>query len=112
MLDNKKTSRDIDKIEVYSKPVRAGKRTYFFDVKATKGDNYYLTVTESKKVVEADGNFFFEKHKIFLYQEDFAKFVDGLNDALEFIYSNTREIPAKPSLEGIVELEFDDLEKN
>ena len=60
--------------DVYSKPVRAGKRTYFFDVKATKGNDYYLTITESKRRIEKDGRFAYDKHKIFLYKEDFEKF--------------------------------------
>ena len=64
--------------DVFSKPVRAGKRTYFFDVKATKGNDYYLTITESKRRVDKDGRFSYEKHKIFLYKEDFEKFTEGL----------------------------------
>ena len=71
--------------EIFSKAVRAGKRTYFFDVKATKGDDYYLTVTESKKRFSDDGKFTFEKHKLFLYKEDFAKFSDGLKEVIDFI---------------------------
>ena len=72
--------------DVYSKPVRAGKRTYFFDVKATKGNNdYYLTITESKRRVEGDGSFVYDKHKIFLYKEDFEKFAEGLEDAVNYI---------------------------
>ena len=72
--------------DVYSKPVRAGKRTYFFDVKATKGNNdYYLTITESKRRQERDGSFTYDKHKIFLYKEDFEKFSEGLEDAVSFI---------------------------
>ena len=69
--------------EVFSKSVRAGKRTYFFDVKSTKSQDYYLTITESKKRLGDDGNPFFEKHKIFLYREDFQKFLDGLNEAFQ-----------------------------
>ena len=72
--------------DVYSKPVRAGKRTYFFDVKATKGNNdFYLTITESKRRQEHDGSFTYDKHKIFLYKEDFEKFSEGLEDAIAFI---------------------------
>lgn len=71
--------------DVYSKPVRAGKRTYFFDVKATKGNDYYLTITESKRRVERDGRFVYDKHKIFLYKEDFDKFADGLQEVVNFI---------------------------
>jgi hypothetical protein len=76
-----------DREEIYSKPVRAGKRTYFFDVKSTKGDDLYLTVTESKKRFRDDGTFYYEKHKIFLYKEDFEKFSEGLNEAIQFINS-------------------------
>lgn len=71
--------------DVFSKPIRAGKRTYFFDVKSTKGNDYYLTITESKKKVEEDGSFTFDKHKIFLYKEDFEKFTEGLNEVVEYI---------------------------
>lgn len=72
--------------DVYSKPVRAGKRTYFFDVKSTKGNNdFYLTITESKRRQERDGSFSFDKHKIFLYKEDFEKFQEGLQDAVKYI---------------------------
>ena len=76
-----------EKEEVYTKVVRAGKRTYFFDVKATRKDDYYLTITESKKLSK-DGRLFYEKHKIFLYKEDFEKFMDGLADAISFIDSD------------------------
>ena len=72
------------KEEVYTKIVRAGKRTYFFDVKATRKDDYYLTITESKKRLNKDGSPFYEKHKIFLYKEDFEKFISGLTDAVSF----------------------------
>lgn len=70
--------------ELYSNAVRAGKRTYFFDVKATRGNDLYLTITESKKQYDNDdsGNFHYEKHKLFLYKEDFEKFEDGLKDVL------------------------------
>jgi hypothetical protein len=71
--------------EIYSKAVRAGKRTYFFDVKATKRNDYFLTITESKKRFQKDGRFFFEKHKIFLYKEDFDKFADGFSEVIDFI---------------------------
>lgn len=75
--------------EVYSKPVRAGKRTYFFDVKSTKGNNdFYLTITESKKKMEHDGRFTYDKHKIFLYKEDFEKFVEGLQETIDYIKAN------------------------
>lgn len=76
--------------DVYSKPVRAGKRTYFFDVKATKGDDYYLTITESKRKADRDGRFTYDKHKIFLYKEDFEKFAAGFQDAVDYIRKNCK----------------------
>ena len=75
--------------DVFSIPVRAGKRTYFFDVKTTKGNNdYYLTITESKRRQEQDGSFTYDKHKIFLYKEDFAKFQEGLAQAVDYMKKN------------------------
>ncbi len=71
--------------EIFSQVVRAGKRTYFFDVKATRRNDYYLTITESKKRFNKDGNSYYEKHKVFLYKEDFDKFIDGLTTAVDFI---------------------------
>lgn len=71
--------------EIYSKSVRAGKRTYFFDVKSTRGNDYYLTITESKKRFSDDGKFFYEKHKLFLYKEDFDKFGEGLQEVIDYI---------------------------
>ncbi|MFT5860200.1 MAG: hypothetical protein ACI865_002308 [Flavobacteriaceae bacterium] len=82
---NKERGMEYDKnSEVYSKVVRAGKRTYFFDVKSTKGNDLYLTLTESKKTT-TDGRESYQKHKLFLYKEDFTKFQDGLADALSKI---------------------------
>jgi len=79
-VDENKGSKE----EIYSKRVKAGKRTYFFDVKATRSNDYYLTITESKKRFRDDG-FFYEKHKIFLYKEDFSKFANALQDCIEHI---------------------------
>src|ERR1043166_1114507 len=76
-----------EKQEIFSKAVRAGKRTYFFDVKSTKGNDYYLTITESKKRFGDDGKFHYEKHKLFLYKEDFEKFATGLQEAIAHIRS-------------------------
>ncbi len=70
--------------EVYSKRVKAGKRTYFFDVKATRANDYYLTITESRKKFKEEGHFY-EKHKIFLYKEDLNKFIEALNSTAEHI---------------------------
>ena len=75
-----------DRNEIFSKRVRAGKRTYFFDVKATRSNDYYLTITESKRKYKNDG-FSYEKHKIFLYKEDFVKFVEALNESVEHVKS-------------------------
>lgn len=74
--------------DVYSKQVRAGKRTYFFDVKATRGNDYYLTITESKRRIEKDGHFAYDKHKIFLYKEDFEKFASTLQEMVDYIRTN------------------------
>ena len=71
--------------DVYSKVVRAGKRTYFFDVKSTRGRDLYMTITESKKHTAEDGSVSFEKHKLFLYKEDFDKFRDGMDEVLQEI---------------------------
>lgn len=76
---------DAPQDEIHSIVVRAGKRTYFFDVKATRRNDYYLTITESKKRFGKEGKFFYEKHKLFLYKEDFEKFSDGLKEVIEFI---------------------------
>src|SRR5215216_995514 len=81
-----------DRGDLFSKSVRAGKRTYFFDVKSTRGNDYYLTITESKKRFGTDGKFTYEKHKIFLYKEDFEKFMEGLNESIEVIKENAPPI--------------------
>ena len=73
-----------DREEIFSERVRAGKRTYFFDVKATRSNDYYLTITESKRRYKDDG-FTYEKHKIFLYKEDFNKFVEALNSTVNHV---------------------------
>ena len=77
--------------EVYSKSVRAGKRTYFFDVKATRADDYFLTITESRKKQNRDGSFFYDKHKIYLYKEDFAKFAEGFEEVVDYIKAHKPE---------------------
>ena len=113
------------KEEIFTKVVRAGKRTYFFDVKATRKDDYYLTITESKKRLGKEGKVFYEKHKIFLYKEDFEKFTEGLKDAVTFIDNGNNEIKAsgpisetKTSVENetltteeFTNIDFDDLGK-
>jgi hypothetical protein len=115
----------IIKEEIFTKVVRAGKRTYFFDVKATRKDDYYLTITESKKRLGKEGKVFYEKHKIFLYKEDFEKFSDGLKDAVTYIGNGKDEIHTPESMtvaeakdekstmtaEEFTNVEFDDLGK-
>ena len=71
--------------EIYSKVLRAGRRTYFFDVRETKASDYYLTITESKKFSSDDGTFFYKKHKIYLYKEDFSDFKEMLSEVMDFI---------------------------
>ncbi|MDD5507001.1 MAG: DUF3276 family protein [Bacteroidales bacterium] len=79
------------KEEIYSLAIRAGKRTYFFDVKATRSNEYYLTITESKRKFDNEqGKFFYEKHKLFLYKEDFDKFQNGLQGVIEFIQTGKK----------------------
>jgi hypothetical protein len=73
-----------EKEKIYSRRVRAGKRTYFFDVKSTRGNDYYLTITESRRHPQGDG-FTYEKHKMFLYKEDFDKFIEALQEAVNFV---------------------------
>ena len=93
----------IIKEEIFTKVVRAGKRTYFFDVKATRKDDYYLTITESKKRLGKEGKVFYEKHKIFLYKEDFEKFSEGLKDAVAYI-GNWKDILKAPEPEFNAEI--------
>ena len=76
---------------IRSKAVRAGKRTYFFDVKATQGDDYYVVITESRRRNNEDGSATYTRHHMYLYKEDFAKFTDGLNEMIEFVKTNKPE---------------------
>ena len=75
----------VEQEEIFSQVLRAGRRTYFFDVRATKADDYYLTVTESKKFTHDDGTFHYQKHKIYLYKEDFSEFKEMLTKATDYI---------------------------
>jgi hypothetical protein len=113
------------KEEIFSKVVRAGKRTYFFDVKATRREDYYLTITESKKRLGKEGKVFYEKHKIFLYKEDFEKFTEGLKHAVEFIDNDKESLSQSVTVSDSIKtqekpeftpgeftnVEFDDLGK-
>jgi Protein of unknown function (DUF3276) len=75
----------LEKEEIFSKVLRAGRRTYFFDVRSTKADDYYVTITESKKFTEEDGSYHFKKHKIYLYKEDFKEFAEILGEMTDFV---------------------------
>ena len=106
--------------EIFSQTVRAGKRTYFFDVKATRNNDYYLTITESKKRFNKEGKQYFEKHKVFLYKEDFEKFSDGLTEVISYITSTqpvqaelvkNEEDNGKELSESFTNVSFDDLEE-
>ncbi len=81
----------VEKEEIFSKVLRAGRRTYFFDVRATKADDYYITITESKKFTEEDGSFHFKKHKIYLYKEDFAAFAEILDEMTQYVLNHKGE---------------------
>lgn len=99
--------------ELYSKAVRAGKRTYFFDVKATKAGDKYLTITESKRRFDNDsGKFSYEKHKIFLFKEDFEKFLEGFENAVGFIEGDVfpQDNEEDATLEKLSDVEFEDLD--
>jgi len=101
--------------EVFSKIIRAGRRTYFFDVKATRGNEYYLTITESKKQSDFNEPAHYEKHKIFLYKEDFKRFSEGLREILEYIEENqpqgtiAEESEDSYSFSGYNDIDFEDL---
>jgi hypothetical protein len=117
----KKEQNNVVREEIFSRTVRAGKRTYFFDVKSTRSEELYLTITESKRRFNNEnGKFFYEKHKLFLYKEDFEKFANGLNAAIEFIQTGKApeeepvEEELKPKKEApvsdpITDVEFEDL---
>ena len=96
----RKKPEDNPRQEIFSKTIRAGKRTYFFDVKSTRNDEYYLTITESKRKFLDNGNFRYEKHKLFLYPEDFEKFANSLEEIIQYIHENQPELKAEVS-EGV-----------
>jgi len=112
--------------EIFSQVLRAGRRTYFFDVRATKADDYYLTITESKKFTNDDGSFHYKKHKIYLYKEDFSEFNEMLKAATDYIinekgveviserhqsnYSKESEVKDESSTsENFTDLSFEDI---
>ncbi|MCW9036677.1 MULTISPECIES: PUR family DNA/RNA-binding protein [Altibacter] len=81
----------MEKEEIFSKVMRAGRRTYFFDVRSTKAGDYYLTITESKKFTNDDGSFHYKKHKIYLYKEDFIEFKDHVDEMIQYILDEKGE---------------------
>ncbi|EIJ39156.1 PUR family DNA/RNA-binding protein [Galbibacter orientalis] len=81
----------VEKDEIFSKVLRAGRRTYFFDVRGTKAGDYYLTITESKKFTHDDGSYHYKKHKIYLYKEDFAAFKENLEEMIDFVINEKGE---------------------
>ena len=81
----------MEREEIFSKVLRAGRRTYFFDVRSTKAGDYYLTLTESKKFTNEDGSFHYKKHKIYLYKEDFSEFSNILNEMTDYVISEKGE---------------------
>jgi len=115
-IDKKDVQEKVERQEIFSKSLRAGKRTYFFDVKATRRNDYYLTITESKKRFNKDGRFHYEKHKIFLYKEDFEAFVEYLEEVVSYIKTANPQ-PVEPvdsfdeeAGDEYTNVEFDDLE--
>ncbi len=108
-----------DMQEIFSKSVRAGRRTYFFDVRSTRAEDYYMTITESKRDFQEDGTPFYKKHKIYLYKEDFKEFQESLKEVCSYIIkekgeeiiSNKEINKNKENTTGITEVNFDDLGK-
>jgi len=101
-LENFNRDRDRERDEIYTKKIRAGKRTYYFDIRATKAKDYYITITESKRrQFSSDGNPEFEKHKIFLYKEDFNKFLATLSETVD-----------KIKTEFMPEYDYDEFDRN
>ncbi len=110
-------SNNNERQEIFSQTIRAGKRTYFFDVKSTRNNDYYLTITESKKRFNREGKQYFEKHKIFLYKEDFEKFNNGFTEVVSFINNaqpleNKEDQKSENLNDGFTNVSFDDLDKN
>lgn len=128
-IENKKKMKGYEnkeKEEIFSRVLKAGRRTYFFDVRETKAGDYYITITESKKFTEEDGSYYFKKHKIYLYKEDFTAFKDILQEMTNFVitekgeeviserhqkdYKKTYSIDEKNNLEkSLSDLKFEDI---
>ena len=106
----KKSAADGDKEIVFSKAIKAGKRIYYLDVKKNRKEEMFLAITESKKIVSGEGDdaqVSFEKHKIFLYKEDFEKFMDGLHQAIQYIESDGNEDLSLPEESNTEEIKID-----
>ncbi len=120
-MEDGRERNGMDRDEVYSKVVRAGKRTYFFDVKSTRKNEHYLIITESKKRMLNDGRFIYDKHKIFVYKEDFENFADGLTEILEYMKNFISEETPNgnidnrstytPPTTNFTDISFEDLDK-
>ena len=121
-MEEEKDKKDFERDEIFSRAVRAGKRTYFFDVKSTRKEELYVTITESKKRISPDGKPIFEKHKIFLYREDFQKFIEGFKEVVAYVdvhspelepyernEENKEESPSSNS--NFSDVKFEDLDK-
>ena len=101
----KKTADEIEKDVIFSHAIKAGKRIYYMDVRKTRTEEMYLSITESKKIVSGEGDdqqVSFEKHKIFLYREDFSNFIDGLTKTIKFIHEAEKAagIPSEPAADA------------
>ena len=112
-MEEKNLRRDKDQEEIFEKVVRAGKRTYFFDVRATKNRDYYLTITESKKKFGDNGSAVYQKHKLFLYKEDFEKFAEAFSETVNKVIELNNE--TNESIEESVsghysDIKFEDLD--
>jgi hypothetical protein len=101
MSENHNHSKKGPRDAAYSKRVPAGKRTYFFDVRSTKSNDYYITITESKRLQGDDGAPIYEKHKIFVYRDDFDRFFNGLKDCLEKANEYRANAPAMPQVDHV-----------
>ncbi len=122
-MEDGRERNGMDRDEVYSKVVRAGKRTYFFDVKSTRKNEQYLIITESKKRMLNDGRFIYDKHKIFVYKEDLENFADGLAEILEYMkdfiseetpngnIDNHTSFTPPTSNSNFTDISFEDLDK-
>ena len=109
MEGNTKREDMEERDKIYTKAVKAGKRTYFFDMKKSRNEDFYLTITESKRKVDAEGVQNFEKHKVFLYKEDFEKFTEGLTEVIDYIKSAMNGEPSTETTSDFDSIDFDQI---